>query len=68
VGDDVLEWGDGDSVILEFEGAGEDVDSGVKGDGADIRRARSTPPTSCPSASNLDVLVSPGVFLVQQLC
>jgi len=22
VGDDVLEWGDGDSVILEFEGAG----------------------------------------------
>jgi len=64
-GDDVLDWGDSDSDVLEYEGAGQDMDSGVKGlmDGAEIRRAKSTPPTPRSSASYLDVPVRPGCLI-----
>ena len=43
VDDDVLEWGDGNSIVLEFEGPREDVDSSLKGDSAEICHGRSMP-------------------------
>jgi len=69
VDDDVLEWGDGNSIVLEFEGPREDVDSSLKGDSAEICHRRSTPPIMmCWARPQAQSQAKPSPFEPDQAC